>query len=739
MNQDGRPDGAPSRQVRAGRFVIDGATSGRRTPVTDPVTGSSPAPRSPRSARPATAPVTGSSPAPRSPRSARPATAPGRQRTAGVDGQGASRPNTARPNTARPNSPRPNTARATSGASPTRTTRTSGSGRSGRRIGRSAAPRTQASVRGRRVRRSRAATGNPRLRGRLALVILLSLLAIAGGRLVTIQAIDPAGYAAKSEAQRTRTVSLLAQRGSISDRNGAAMAFTVEGRAVAARPALFTDDAQRKAVADILVTDVGGGLKAEDLLSKLTSGKTYVYLARNLMPAQADALMTKIAPLFDRDHRDAVVTERQYLRQYPDGEASSALVGGTDYDGNGLSGVEAKFDTKLAGKDGQRTVDVDARHVVIPGSARDEKPALNGLDLTLTVDSDLQYTTMSMLTKAVQNSQAKSGCVVVMQVVDAQVPAMACYEPGKSPQQTGNRAVTDAIEPGSVNKVVTFAAALQKGLITPTTVMNVDGSIKVGDITVHDAWAHGPVNMTATGILGKSSNVGTLMIAQQVGQDAFVDMAKKMGQGVKTGIQLPAETSGRFPAPSTWSVSTFGNLPIGQGVSISLMQLASMYQAIANNGVRVQPSIIASTDQGGQLPPTPRGTTTQVMSAATSRTLLDMLRGTIQGGDTNHRGTAAKAAITGYQVAGKTGTAQKVDPDTNEYSKSAITSTFAGVVPADNPKYVVAIMLDDPKGNSPAGTTSCAPLFHDIAAYAMRAADVPPSAQPAPIYDLYVP
>lgn len=566
---------------------------------------------------------------------------------------------------------------------------------------------------------------------------MLSLLAIAGGKLVAIQAIDSAGYAAKSEAQRTRTISLLAQRGSITDRNGTALAFTVEGRAVAARPALFTDDKQRRLLAQILVEGVGG-MTVDDVMKKLTSGKAYVYLARNLMPAQADALMLKVGALFDDAHRDAVVTERQDLRQYPDGSASAALVGGTDYDGNGLAGVEAKFDTKLAGKDGERVVDVDARHVIIPGSQREQQPAVDGMNLSLTIDSDLQYTALNMLTRAVDNSRAKSGCVVIMQVSDAQIPAMACYEPGKTPKQTGNRAVTDSIEPGSVNKVVTFAAALEKGLISPTTVLDVDGEIPIGDIVVHDAWAHGPTRMTATGILGKSSNVGTLMIAQKVGQDAFIDMAKKMGQGVKTGIQLPAETSGRFPALSSWSVSTFGNLPIGQGVSISLLQLAGMYQAIANNGVRLQPSIVASTTAEGQTTLTPPGTSTQVMSPKTARTLLDMLRGTIQDGDTNHRGTAPRAAITGYQVAGKTGTAQKVDEQTQDYSQSAITSTFAGVVPADNPKYVVAIMLDDPKGDSPAGTTSCAPLFHDIAAYAMRAADVPPSPTQAPIYDLYV-
>jgi cell division protein FtsI (penicillin-binding protein 3) len=244
--------------------------------------------------------------------------------------------------------------------------------------------------------------------------------------------------------------------------------------------------------------------------------------------------------------------------------------------------------------------------------------------------------------------------------------------------------------------------------------------------------------MTATGILGKSSNVGTLMIAEQVGPDAFMDMSKKLGQGVKTGIQLPAETSGRLPAQSTWSSSTFGNLPIGQGVSESLLQLAGMYQAIANDGVRITPTLVKATTVDGVTTPTPLGTQTVAMSPETSTTLIQMLHGPIQGGDNDHRGTAPQAAITGYQVAGKTGTAQQVDEERGGYSKTAITSTFAGIVPADNPRYVIAIMLDNPRGDSPAATTSCAPLFHDIAAYTMRAADVPPSPEEAPIYDLYV-
>lgn len=563
------------------------------------------------------------------------------------------------------------------------------------------------------------------------------MLALALGKLVMVQAVDVSDYAAKSQAQRIRTIPLVAQRGSITDQAGKLLAFSVEGRAVAARPALFTTDAQRERVADVLVADVGGDLKREELLEQLRSDRSYVYLARGLMPAQADLVMEKFSGLFDDEHIDAIALERQDLRQDPGGSVMGALIGGTDYDSEGTSGIESKFNTKLSGKEGSRTVDVDARGQIIPGSAREERAAVNGMNIALTIDADLQYTATEMLRGRVEETRAKSGCIIMMTIREAHVAAMACYEPGKSARETGNRAVTDKIEPGSVNKVVTFAAALEQGLVKPDTVMTVDGQIPMGGITVHDAWGHGPIDMTGTGILAKSSNVGTLMLAQKVGEDTFLDYAKRFGQGDKTGIQLPGESSGKLPERSTWSSSTFANLPIGQGVAVTLVQLAGMYQAIANDGVRIAPTIVASTTVDGVTTPTPLGAPTTVMKPETADTLREMLRGTVQDGDVNHRGTAPAAAITGYQVAGKTGTAQKVDEEIQDYSQTKVTSTFAGIVPADAPRYSVAIMLDEPQSDGPGGT-SAAPLFHNVAAYAMRHADVPPSAAEAPIYDLYV-
>jgi cell division protein FtsI (penicillin-binding protein 3) len=260
----------------------------------------------------------------------------------------------------------------------------------------------------------------------------------------------------------------------------------------------------------------------------------------------------------------------------------------------------------------------------------------------------------------------------------------------------------------------------------------------MGGRDIHDDWGeHEPVKMTAVGILGKSSNVGTLMIAQKVGPTAFAQELAKFGLGKKTGIELPGEESGSYPAMSQWSGTSFANLPIGQGVSMTLLQLVDMYQAIGNKGVLVSPTIVAGTGRDGTFTPSKIRSTTQVMKPSTAATLLDMLRGPIQSGDWYTKGTGKAAAITGYQVAGKTGTAQQVDPVTKAYSRTLNTATFAGIVPADNPKFAIAIMIDAPINGSEGGG-SAAPLFHQIASYALRQADVPPSPTVAPIYDLYV-
>jgi cell division protein FtsI (penicillin-binding protein 3) len=590
-------------------------------------------------------------------------------------------------------------------------------------------------VRGRRQRRIKPLRFNPSRRGRFALFAMLILLVVATVKIVMIQTVDAAGYSAAAAAQRDHTITLPATRGAVYDRNGTPLAFTVQGEAIAARPALFTSDTERRAVAGILVDGLGSQVSAATIMTQLTDGKSpYVYLARGLMPAQADELMGKIGKVVA--DANAVVTERQDLRQYPQGSVTQSLVGATGWDGHGTGGIEIKYDTLLGGTDGSRTVDIDALGQAIPGTARDQTPAVDGGNVTLTIDANLQYTAAQMLHSAIVSTGAKGGSVIVMSAKDAQIYAMASDYLGKTPAQVGNLAVTTPFEPGSVAKVITFGAALDQGLITPTTHFAVPDSIVVGGHTVHDAWQHSRVGMTATGILAKSSNVGTLMIAQQVGEDRFFSQLTRFGIGQKSGIQLPADSAGSVPPLSQWSATSFANLPIGQGVAVTLVQLADMYQGIANGGVRIPATIVASTTKDGKTTPTPAAKGVQVMTSASAHTLLDMLRGTVQGGDLMYDGTAPKAALTGYQVAGKTGTAQQVDPACGCYSNSLVNATFAGIVPADNPQFVIAVMLDAPAGGVEAGGAA-APLFHDLAAYTMRAFDVPPSASAAPIYKLY--
>lgn len=677
---------------------------------------------------------------------------PERDRTTRVRAARTVRPE--RATSSRTTSPR----RTTAGAGPTRPETTV-------RPEKATRPRRQRSHRGRRARRDLAVRVDLRRRSWVALGIMGLLLAAAAVKLVFIQAVDAEALASKGTGERTRVVELAASRGSISDRDGTLLAFTIEGRALAGRPAKFVDDDptlatvksysgeknpprtadEKRALVAALVLDTlgtefpqadGSVLTRDIVLERLSdTDRTYAYLAHKVLPAQADSILSGVRDILTEPEIDGVSTEREAIRKNPAGDPTLPVVGRTGWDEAGLSGVEAKFNTLLTGKNGSITQQLYAGGNPIPNTVSDETAPVNGTSISLTLDSDLQYATSELVAKAVTDTGSKQGCAVVLSTDQSQVHAMTCYRAdGEDP---GNAALTTVFEPGSVNKVITFAAALEKGIITPETVLSVDGRISVGGTNIHDAWQHGPIDMTATGILAKSSNVGTLMLAQQIGEDAFAEKMAAFGLGSKTGFEL-YEEAGLVPDRGNWSATTFGNLPIGQGAAVTLLQLASMYQAIGNDGVRVAPTmVLGTTAPDGTFSPAAARQTTQVMPAAVANTLKDMLRATVQDGDQAHRGTGTAAAVNGFQVAGKTGTAQQIDPATNRYSDTLHTATFVGIVPADAPRYSIAVMLDAPVAGSEGGT-SAAPLFHDIAAHAMRAENVPPSAEAAPVYDLYV-
>jgi cell division protein FtsI (penicillin-binding protein 3) len=359
--------------------------------------------------------------------------------------------------------------------------------------------------------------------------------------------------------------------------------------------------------------------------------------------------------------------------------------------------------------------------------------------VTLTVDQDLQYTVQRYLDQTVQRSGARSGQVAVLDSRTGQVRALASsstfdpQNPATIKGQMLDPNVQSVFEPGSANKIVTISAALEKGLITPRTVLDVPDNIDAGGVNIHDAWWHPVQRFTATGVLAESSNVGTLLIAQKVGPQAFYDYLRKFGLGQATGIELPGETAGLLSPPSQWSGSTFTNLPIGQGVGMTSLQLASMYQTIANDGKRIPPRIVQSvTEPDGTVKRAAEPAAVDVVSAATARTARTMLESVTLTG-----GTGVKAAVPGYRVAGKTGTAQQPDPVTHAYSDSIYWDTFAGIAPADHPRFAVAIMIDNPAHGAHGGDVA-APLFKQIATYELSAAKIAPSGSQSVLVPLTV-
>jgi len=574
-------------------------------------------------------------------------------------------------------------------------------------------------------------------------IVLVVALAVATVKLVAVQTVQTGALTAASQRQATTNIALPAERGAILDRTGNPLAFSVEARALVTNPqhiaSTHPDDAARYAGEMAAAVAQATGQDQSTLLDLITSDRGYVVLARAVDPDLARDLRARFPEIAE---------ERREDRQYPAGTLAAAIVGAATWDADarkltGRVGLEGSLESTLAGSEGLRVVDTaEGSNAVIPGSTRFERPATQGSDVTLTLDSDLQYTVQRALDDYVANSGARpTSSAVVLDATTAEVLALAnsqTFDPrdlaSATPEQMGNPAVQSPFEPGSVNKIVTMAAALEYGVATPDEVLTVPGSIAVADHIVNDAWVHGVEQYTLTGVLAKSSNVGTIMTARRVGEQRFADMLARFGLGATTGVGLPGESAGLVPARASWSGSTFGNLPIGQGLSMTALQMAGMYQAVANDGLRIPPRIISATpgsDGVAVATPAPQGV--RVVSPQTAQTLRTMLTAVTQD-VRGQRGTGPQAAVPGYQVAAKTGTAQQVDPTCGCYSASTYWITFAGMLPAQDPRYVIAIMLD-----APGGGTSAAPLFHDIATYLAQRERLPVTPTPPPTQTLVVP
>ncbi|QRY50404.1 peptidoglycan D,D-transpeptidase FtsI family protein [Mycolicibacterium septicum] len=606
-----------------------------------------------------------------------------------------------------------------------------------------------------RVRRTRVAaetglrSSSFVFRHRAGNLVMLSVLVIAAVQLFSLQVPRAAGLRAEAASQLKVTDVNPAMRGSIVDRNDDKLAFTIEAKALTFQPVRVRKQlAEAKAksseapdpdhrlteIAKEIATRLDNRPDFKTVLKKLRSNETFVYLARAVDPAVAGAIMDKFPE---------VGAERQDLRQYPGGSLAANIVGGIDWDGHGLLGLEDSLDAALAGSDGSVTYDRGSDGVVIPGSYRNRHDAVNGSTVQLTLDDDIQYYVQQQVQQAKDASGAKNVSAVVLDAKTGEVLAMSndnTFDPSQDigrqeSRQMGNLPVSSPFEPGSVNKIITASAAIEYGLANPDEVLQVPGSIDMGGVTVRDAWNHGVMPYTMTGVFGKSSNVGTLMLAQRVGPDRFYDMVRRFGLGQRTGVGLPGESGGLVPPIDQWSGSSFSNLPIGQGLSMTLLQMTGMYQTIANDGVRMPPRIIKSTiAPDGTRTDEPRPEGVRVVTPETARTVRNMFRAIVQRDPMGaQQGTGPQAAVEGYQIAGKTGTAQQINPACGCYYDDVYWITFAGLAPADDPRYVVGIMMDAPhRAADGAPGSSAAPLFHNIASWLLQRHNVPLSADPGP-------
>jgi cell division protein FtsI (penicillin-binding protein 3) len=559
-----------------------------------------------------------------------------------------------------------------------------------------------------------------RRRYSVGFVLVVVPLLVITGKLWLLQGVDSGQYALAATQDRIRVQDIAPLRGAVVDRDGNPLAYTAEAFRVTADPTLVADPA-RTALALTTLLDV----PVSELTDLLSEDGRYVVLASQVPPETVDAV--------DELELAGIFSEDDPVRRYPAGSVAGQVVGFTGRDGQGLAGVEQTLDEQLAGTPGERRVEVGSGGHPIPSGIDESTPAVDGRTVELTIDSDLQFVTEQRLQEACQDGATTRASAVVLDVHTGQVAAMgSCpgYDPGNysrtDPELLGNPIVSSVFEPGSVLKAVTLAAALEEGEATPDTVLSVDGHIQAGDRIVRDAHDHQPIDWTVTGILAKSSNVGTIMLARQVGDEKLEEYLRAFGLGSTTGIELPGESAGILQDSADWTESRSANVPIGQGVSVTTLQMASVYQAIANDGVRIPPRIVSAV--GGE--PTPAPQNTRVLSEATADGVAHMLEAVVGPG-----GTAPLAQVEGFRVAGKTGTAQRANPTCNCYAGGGYVTTFVGFAPADDPQYVVAVDLERPTSNEEGGQVA-APVFADVMRQALTADGIVPSGTPRPDFVL---
>jgi len=521
-------------------------------------------------------------------------------------------------------------------------------------------------------------------------------------------------YSRLAEAQRAKTVPLRPKRGPIVDRAGLVLAESAAAESLFGLPTRMSDSARvATALAPIL------GEPASDIARRLDPDKRFVWVKRKLPPRVAQAVQDL--------HEPALGFIQESLRLYPNRELAAHVVGFEGLDGKGLSGIEQAWDVHLAGAEGKALVERDALGRDVTGAPKVLKPSVPGQGVALTLDATLQYIAEKEVDAAWRRTRAKGAMAVMMDPRTGEILAMA-IRPTFNPNAFGaatdeerrNRAITDPFEPGSTFKVIMAAGALEEGVVRPTDrFYGENGKIRIATAVIGDWKPFGW--LTFSEVLQNSSNVGSIKAGLQLGKERYYKYITGFGFGQPVGLGLPGESRGQLRAPPQWSALSLATMSIGQEISVTAVQMVTAFAAIANGGRLMQPQIVrALLDANGREVRTfePRAVR-QVISPETARELTTILTAVVR------EGTGHNAAIPGYEVAGKTGTAQKMDPNTRRYSHAPGILSFVGFAPADDPRIAMIVLLDEPK-NEKWGSEAAAPIFAAIGREALRHLNVPP-------------
>ena len=574
---------------------------------------------------------------------------------------------------------------------------------------------------------------------RTMVFILIFVFAIFALRLIDVQSIRAAGFAAKANNELTKVNTLLAPRGTIYDANGVELARSVSAINIAADQTVVGDPQK---VAQLIAPFLNQSVS--ELTTQLTGTKRYVVLAKEVNPETWRSIFAAISS-YNKEvmkEKDGItkrigglIPTRSYIRDYPNGEMTASLVGIINDQGEGSVGIESSLNSYLAGQNGRYRY-ANGIGNIIPGSEQVEVPAKSGTSIKLTIDRDVQWVAQNAISEVVKKSSAKSGTVIVMDPKTGAILAQASapnFDPANtknlSIEQTRNPATQEVFEPGSTGKVITVAAALEENKVTPETVFTVPDKLQIYDATFHDHDSHPNLRLTTTGLLAVSSNTGAIKVGQLLGKETLFSYLQKFGIGESTNSKLPGESAGLLRPLKEWSGTSLPTISFGQGYSVTALQATSVFATIANNGVRVKPTILAGTyDEQGNYSRSNASDSIKVMSPENATELRTMLESVV-----SNQGTAPQAAVPGYRVAGKTGTAQRFNDSCKCYS--GYTASFIGMAPADQPKYVVSVFIQDPKGIYYGGLIA-APVFKTVMSFVLQSEKVAPTAPSQISYQL---